>query len=105
MVAAVPAWELESWWFLFPPAVGSLHDSWRDPDQYVGKDVGRIQNSKERLVACVRPSSLRRNARFTSYTEGDSERIAIRIVELGLARKPAAKSESWESFVSQVDRL
>ncbi len=105
IVAAVPAWELESWWFLFPSAVGSLHYTWRDPDQYVGKDVGKIQHSKERLVACVRPSSLKRGARFASYAEGDSERIAMRIVELGLVRKPAAKSESWESFVRQVDNL
>ncbi|HEY3607602.1 MAG TPA: hypothetical protein VGL06_08885 [Pseudonocardiaceae bacterium] len=105
IIAAVPAWELESWWFLFPSAVGSLHKAWRDPDQYVGKDVGKIRDSKEKLMACVRPNSLRRGIRFADYAEADSERIAQRIVELGIARTPAGKSQSWESFVRQVESL
>ncbi|MEU3765282.1 hypothetical protein AB0E55_09515 [Amycolatopsis keratiniphila] len=105
VIAAIPAWELESWWFLFPTATGSVRSSWRDPDQHVGKEVGKITNAKEALKLCVRPNGVRRGPRFPEYEEADSERIAEKIVSMGLVRQPAGKSDSWTSFVKQVDDL
>jgi len=90
--AVVPAWELETWWFLFPNAVAALHQSWRQPDQYLGKDLGKIRDAKERLRQCVRPPGKRSNA-FRSYVESDSVLIAKKVVELGLLAPPwAARS-------------
>lgn len=100
--AVVPAWELEAWWFLFPSAVAALHRSWRAPDQYRGKNVGKIQNAKERLRQCVRPASTR-SATFRSYVESDSVLIAQKIVELGLLAPPwYANSASWLAFLEKV---
>jgi hypothetical protein len=102
--AVVPAWELETWWFLFPTAVAALHRSWRSPDQYVGKDVGKIRDAKERLRHCVKPPGSRPNA-FRSYIESDSVLIANKIVELNLLSPPwAAKSASWLAFLETVSR-
>jgi len=105
VVAAVPAWELEAWWFLFPTAVGSVRESWQDPNHYVGKDVGKIRNAKERLKECVRPTDKRRNSRFPDYQESDSPLIAEKVVTMGLIRKPSGHSRSWTSFVNQLDAL
>ncbi|BCB76178.1 hypothetical protein GCM10022251_68500 [Phytohabitans flavus] len=101
--AVVPAWEMETWWFLFPTAVASLHRSWRAPDQYLGKDVGRVRDAKERLRQCVRPAGNRSTA-FRSYAESDSVHIAKKVVELGLLTPPwAARSASWLAFLEKVE--
>ena len=102
--AVVPAWEMETWWFLFPSAVAALHRSWRAPDQYLGKDVGKIRDAKERLRQCVRPAGAR-STTFRSYVESDSVLIAKKIVELGLLAPPwKAKSASWLVFLEKVER-
>jgi hypothetical protein len=100
--AAVPAWEIETWWFLFPTAVAALHRSWRAPDQHLGRDLGKIENAKERLRQCIRPAGTRART-FRSYVESDSVHIAAKIVELGLLTPPwAAKSASWLVFLDKV---
>jgi hypothetical protein len=104
VVAAVSAWEIETWWFMFPDAVVTVCNSWRVPDKYVGRNVGLIRDAKEALARCVRPQS-RRQGKVREYREEDCEQIARAIVELGLIRKPRAYSASWTSFVSQVDEL
>lgn len=102
--AVVPAWEMETWWFLFPTAVAALHRSWRAPDQYIGKDVGKIRDAKERLRQCVRPAGAR-SSTFRSYVESDSLLIAKKIVELGLLAPPwKAQSASWLAFLEKVER-
>lgn len=102
--AVVPAWELETWWFLFPSAVASLHRSWRTPDQYLGREVGKIKDAKERLRECVRPAGARAAA-FRSYVESDSVLIAEKIVEMDLLAPPwTAKSASWLAFLKKVDQ-
>ncbi|MFC7480142.1 hypothetical protein ACFQX7_08995 [Luedemannella flava] len=57
--AVVPAWEMEAWWFLFPDAVAALRSSWRKPDDYLNKDVGKVANAKEKLKSAVRPAGFR----------------------------------------------
>jgi len=102
--AVVPAWETETWWFLFPDAVQAVRPSWRRPDQHAGRDVGRIGNAKEALKRAVRPSGAKPT--FVGYTEADSVAIAEKIVELGLLAPPwFARSASWLVFVEKVKQL
>ncbi|WP_436493417.1 hypothetical protein [Actinokineospora sp. HUAS TT18] len=103
VIAAVPAWEMESWWFLFPKAVAAVNSGWREPSDYVGRDTGKIRNSKEVLKVKTRPAVRRGlQAKVRDYEESDSVKIAQNIVTLGLIDQPAGKSESWDSFVAQA---
>lgn len=103
--AVVPAWEMEAWWFLWPKAVKSISGSWREPKDYVGRQVGRIKDAKEELVRCVRPKGLSgaEKKRFRDYQESDSPKIALKVREDGLARRPEAKSASYQRFMESVD--
>lgn len=77
-VAATPAWELETWWMVFPEAVRRVVPTWREPSDWLGKNVGSVANSKEALKRAVRAKGAR------EYEERDSIAIARAIVELGL---------------------
>jgi hypothetical protein len=104
--AVVPAWEMEAWWFMWPEQVhGVRPKSWRVPDDYLGKEVGKIRNAKEELQRRVRPKDLKPEKRktFPDYAESDAPSIARRIREEGMARKPLAKSASYTRFVQSVD--
>jgi hypothetical protein len=103
VIAAVPAWELEAWWFLFPDAVVTVSRTWRRPDNYSGRNVGLIRNAKEELARCVRPSPGSRLGR--EYQEEDSVKIAQSVVNQNSVRTPLGISDSWTSFVNQVDGL
>ncbi|MFY1585845.1 hypothetical protein ACN267_15190 [Micromonospora sp. WMMD734] len=104
VVAIVPAWEIETWWFLFPDAVQAVRPTWRRPDQFAGRDVGRIRNAKEELKKAVTPPGARPS--FQTYTEADSIAIAERIVALGQLTPPwFARSASWETFLDKVKQL
>jgi hypothetical protein len=84
--------------------IESAYRSWQCPDQYAGRDVGRIRNAKEALRRAVKPAGAK--ATFLGYTEADSVAIAAKIVELGLLAPPwHARSASWAAFVEQVKRL
>lgn len=103
IVTAVPAWEIEAWWFLFPRAVAAVSAQWRSPDQFVGRQVGLIPHAKEQLRRSVQPSSGGRSAR--DYKEEDSVTIAKNAVRMSLLSDPAGQSASWNSFVAQVSSL
>lgn len=105
VLTAVPAWEMESWWFQFPKAVGALHGQWRDPDQYVGRNVGLLPQAKEKLRECVRPVGAKRGTRFREYEVSDSPVIAKNIVDMNLVHEPEADSASWLVFVQEVGSL
>lgn len=105
--AVVPAWELEAWWFLWPEAVQAVRPkSWRLPDDYVGKQVGRIRDAKEELARRIVPKNLKPEKRkgFPHYQESDSPAIARQVREKGVARKPQAQSDSYARFVASVDQ-
>lgn len=105
--AVVPAWELEAWWFMWPEAVKAVHPkSWRAPDDYLGKEVGKLKNAKEELKKRVVPKDLKPDKRkgFQTYQESDSPSIARHVREKGLARRPGAKSGSYTRFVACVDQ-
>ena len=97
-----PAWELEAWWFLWPDQA-KLRASWRRPDGYVGRDVGRIANAKEAFTAAVRPPGANRKG-FPDYAESDSAAIARRVREAGVADSPLAQSRSYDAFRERSSR-
>ncbi len=105
--AVVPAWELEAWWFMWPAAVQAVRPkSWREPDDYLNKEVGKIKDAKEELKRKVVPKDLKPEKRksFPHYQESDSPGIARQVREKSLARKPGAKSASYARFLSSVDQ-
>ncbi|RYZ15755.1 MAG: hypothetical protein EOO70_06085 [Myxococcaceae bacterium] len=104
--AVVPAWEMEAWWFMWPEQVRLVRPkSWRAPDDYVGKAVGRIRDVKEVLMKCVMPLKMKPEKRnsFPDYRESDAPAIARQVREHGVAREPRAKSDSYARFVRSVD--
>lgn len=117
-IAVAPAWEIEAWWLVFPEAVGRVVRGWRDPDDWVGKDVGRIRDAKEALAKAVLPRTRTPGgAAPRSYEERDSVAIARNIAEDGslgsfdLGRRTTrsetgapvhTRSASLESFRSKV---
>ncbi|WP_341720388.1 hypothetical protein QQG74_12145 [Micromonospora sp. FIMYZ51] len=104
VLAVVPAWEMETWWFLFPDAVAAVRPTWRRPDQFAGRDIGKIRNAKEELKKPVTPVGARPS--FQTYTEADSAAIAEKIVELGQLAPPwFARSDSWAAFLDKIKEL
>jgi hypothetical protein len=82
-IGVTPAWEIETWWLVFPEAVGKVVKGWRDPDDWIGKDVGVVRDSKEALRRAVRPRP-RRPSSSRDYEERDSIAVAENIVVDGL---------------------
>lgn len=103
IVPAVPAWEIEAWWYLFPDAVATTHPTWRRLDQHVGRDTGKIISPKERLRRDVRPSG--RGPSASTYEEKHSEMIARAIVDGGYLHSPSGTSVSWTAFVAAVKTI
>jgi hypothetical protein len=104
LIAAVPAWELETWWFLFPAAVSAVCTQWDPPSKYTGRNVGNIRNAKEELAKSVRPAK-RKPSSFREYREEDAIQIAQNVVEMGLLNNPSGTSTSWDRFVEQVSEV
>ncbi|NYH41348.1 hypothetical protein HNR22_001075 [Micromonospora jinlongensis] len=101
----VPAWEIETWWFLFPEAVRQVCPGWRPLSSYAGRDVGQIRNAKQELTRALTPAGARKST-FRAYSEADSVQIAERIVALGQLAPPwFARSKSWLAFLGAVDSL
>ena len=79
-IGVTPAWELEAWWLVFPEAVGKIVKGWRDPDDWLGRNVGVLANAKEALIRAVRPRGLRATAP-REYAERDSVEVARNVVD------------------------
>ncbi len=102
VVAAVAAWEIEAWWFLWPDAVAAVNGRWRKlkPPQ---PQVGMIPNAKEALRQVLRPRT--KGKRPPDYKESDSPKIASKVRELNLIDKPSASSGSFDRFAEKVRRF
>ena len=85
-IGAAPAWETETWWMVFPEAVGKIVEGWRDPDDWLGRDVGRVEWAKEKLAAAVQPRPRPRKGPPRPYEERDSISVARNIVQDDLLR-------------------
>jgi hypothetical protein len=93
-VAAVSAFEIEAWWYLWPRAVLGVNKNWRHPNRK-GQEVGRIPNVKEALRRDLRPAA-GKNTR--DYYESDSQKIAAIVRKDGLIDQPEAISQSFFRF-------
>jgi hypothetical protein len=101
--AVAIAWEIESWWFQWPEAVQALNGSWRLPDDYVQRDVGRIRNAKEELNRCLRRGlGARARARVRQFRGSDSPAVAANVRVRGEADAPRARSHSYDVFRAKV---
>lgn len=81
-VPAIAAWEIETWWMLFPEAMRATRNCWAAVD-YSNRRVGGIENAKEVLTRDLRPKATTKG-RCPDYSEADSERIAEEIANLRL---------------------
>ncbi len=102
--SVVPAWEMEAWFFLWPEAVQAVSKSWRLPDDYRGRHVGKIKDAKEELKRKVVPHGIKKQDRqhFREYEESDAPTIARNVRERGEVNTPAGRSDSYERFRQSV---
>lgn len=103
-IAATPAWEMETWWMLFPDALAATRRCWSRID-YANRDVGLIEGTKEKLRDALRPRDRTARASCPDYAESDSIAIAGHVRRLSLHAQPVGTSDSWASFVNKVCAL
>lgn len=103
-IAAVPAWEIEAWWMLFPAALQSVRSCWNSID-YGHQDVGAIINAKERLIHDLRPIDKNLRNKCPEYKEADGIRISEFIFQnpehINLVK---AQNDSFNEFRKKVLR-
>jgi hypothetical protein len=100
-IAAVSAFEMEAWWYLWPRAILDVNRSWRHPNRR-GQEVGRIPNVKEQLRRDLRP---RNGGRTRDYSESDSPKIAAIIHSRNLIDKLEASSLSFTRFARSLRQI
>jgi len=93
-IAVVPAFEMETWWWLWPDAVAAVNSKWKRLSR--SGNVGVIADSKETLRRDLRARGAR------DYEESDSPRIAEKVSALGLVDCLAATSNSFACFEKAV---
>ena len=101
-VAAATAWEIETWWFLWPDAALAVNSKWRRPEPPT-PEVGRIENAKEAFRQTLRPRV--RNQRPRDYAKSDSPKITAQVRAMGLVDRPAGISHSFDRFAERVRGL
>lgn len=94
VLAVTPAWELESWLFLWPDAVAPHRPSWNRVHRYSGQHVGLIPNAKEEFRRAVRSPGMKGR----DYRPSDAPAIAEQARRLGIVGSPRARSDSFACF-------
>lgn len=96
--AAVCAWELEAWFFLWPEAIEATRTAWSVPKHLRGRDVGQLTDPKSLL----RTQVLRKGARWQlAYQEKHAPEIAANIKSC-LDRRDGT-SLSFDRFIAQIE--
>ena len=93
-VAAVPAWELEAWWYLWPDAVCAVCPSWNRLTRT--GTIGLIQDVKSQLRRDLRPKG---KMSVPDYDETHAPRIARCVREQGKAPRTTVNCASYRAFV------
>lgn len=100
-IAAAPAWEIETWWMLFPEAIASHRPCWRKVN-YGAAHVGSFENSKERLIRDLRAPAADR-ARCRDYRESDGIWISENIKnKRDLINNITSRSDSFQMFKAKI---
>lgn len=100
-VAATPAFEIESWWFLWPDALAATRPCWNKIKAL--RDVGMIRDAKGELFRRLQP--VNGSGRCPDYAESDSRKIAENVKKMALVHKRRGTSRSFENFVEQINGL
>jgi hypothetical protein len=104
VIAVVPAWEIETWWLMFPKAAKKVVRAWKTPTKYKNRPVGGVRHSKEELRVLLR-QGLPGHPPVPEYRESHSPHFANAIVGNGLLDSPESSSASWNVFVERVMAL
>ncbi len=96
--AVTPAWEMETWLFLWPEASKQYRPKWRRPDSYNGTNVGMLSDAKEKFKRALRPSTPAARAGVRDYRESDAPMIAAKVLELAIIDRLSATSNSYTRF-------
>ena len=97
-IAATPAWEIETWWMLFPNELSKTRPCWAKVS-YRNRDVGQIANSKDTLRRDLRPKE--RGNKCPDFVESDG----IKLSRLILQDRAADQVNSLRSKSLQRFRL
>lgn len=101
-IAATPAWELESWWMLFPSTLENVRSCWKKID-YGRQHVGMFKDAKERLKKDLRPDGKEERRRCPDFKEEDGIKIAAQIaMNPKLLDKTFARSDSFTLFCCKI---
>lgn len=103
-IAATPAWEIETWWMLFPDALQATRPCWATFD-HASRDVGRIQHAKEELRRQLRPTTAHARSRCPDYAESDGIKIAAAIRSRNLIDQERGNAASLAEFKAKVRAL
>lgn len=103
-IAATPAWEIETWWMLFPDALQATRPCWATFD-HAGRDVGRIRHAKEELRRQLRPTTAHARSRCPDYAESDGIKIAAAIRSRNLIDQERGNAASLAEFKAKVRAL
>jgi hypothetical protein len=91
VVPVAPAWETETWWFMWPDAVAAVNAKWTRLKRK--GNHGMITDAKETLRRDLRNANTRRD-----YQESDSPTIAANVLSLGIIDQRIGSSESFTQF-------
>jgi hypothetical protein len=95
VVPAVPAWEIEAWWFLWPDAVASVHSKWTKLKR--SGNHGMIKDAKEALR-----NDLKNNTTQRVYEESDSATIAEKVRNGNLIDQHRGTCASFTAFRDRI---
>lgn len=97
VIPATPAWEMETWWYLWPAAVSAVNNKWNKLKR--SGNHGMIKDAKEQFRRDLRTPESR------NYEESDSRRISLKVKELGIIGKKVGVSESYAAFAAEIGAL
>jgi hypothetical protein len=96
--AAVCAWELEAWFFLWPAAIDATRNAWSVPQSLRGRDVGQLTDPK----ALMREQVLKTGSKpQLAFQEKHAPEVAAQIATRLPERQ--GKSLSFDRFVERIE--
>jgi len=102
IIAAVPAYEIEAWWFLWPEAVAKHRPGWDKLQDRTGQRVDMIVDAKKSLQRALRRPD---NKKIPEYSESDGLHIVRHAVKLGILKAPKGVAVSYMRYVQDIESL
>lgn len=99
-VVATPAYEIESWWMLWPAAVAAARPCWRRLT--IRGNVGKIVEAKQHIRRQLRNDKV---PSCPDFSESDGVKVAENILKLGIIDNPVGQSDSFASFREQLEAV